>query len=104
MFMLYMFRPHGHPQATHLFKESTALCTLLVVLLKYVIIFINFGVIGCLFLLSYVLQPLCAPFGVCCLGHVYLVLICIPCTRYCKVMCPSLCSVNNCGTNWMIIT
>jgi hypothetical protein len=45
-------------------KESIALCILSIVLLQYVIVIINFGVIGCLAFLSYVLQPLCAPLGV----------------------------------------
>jgi hypothetical protein len=52
-------------QTTH-FKESTALCTLSIVLLKYVVvvIIINFCVIGCLFFLSLVFRSLCAPLGV----------------------------------------
>jgi hypothetical protein len=57
MYIIYIYALHvsaaqGHLQATHLFKEFTALCTLSVGLLKYVIIIINFGVIGCLFFLS----------------------------------------------------
>jgi hypothetical protein len=52
MFMRYMFWPHRAIFREHIFGgESTALCTLSIVLPKYVII-INFGVIGCLFFLS----------------------------------------------------
>jgi hypothetical protein len=61
--VLHVSATQGHLQAVHFFKESTALCTLSIVLLKDVII-INFGVIGCLFFLSFVLRPLCAPLGV----------------------------------------
>jgi Ca2+/Na+ antiporter len=66
MYTLYVCALHvsaaqGHLQATHLFKESTALCTLSIVLLKYSIVIINFGVIGYLFFLFYVLWLLCAP-------------------------------------------
>jgi hypothetical protein len=59
-YALYVSATQGHLQATHLFKISTALCTVSNVLLKYVVVIINFGVIGCVFLLSYVLRPLCA--------------------------------------------
>jgi hypothetical protein len=63
-------------QATHLFKESTALCTLPTLLLKYDVVIINFDVTGCLFFLSNVLRPLCAPLGLplswSCLSCVYL--------------------------------
>jgi hypothetical protein len=41
----------GHFQATHLFNESSALCTFSVVLLNYIIII--FGVIGCLWPIPY---------------------------------------------------
>jgi hypothetical protein len=65
MFMRYMFRPHRAIFRQHTFKESTVLCTLSIVLLKYVVvIIINFVVIGCLFFLSFVLWPICAPLGV----------------------------------------
>jgi spore maturation protein SpmB len=63
--MCYMFLPHTAFFRQHAFKEPTSLCTLSIVLLKYVVvIIINFDVIGCLFFLSFVLRPLCAPLGV----------------------------------------
>jgi hypothetical protein len=70
--MRYMFRPHRTIFRQHTSKESIALCTLLIVLSKYVvfiiiiiiIIIISFCVIGCLFFLSFVLRPLCVPLGV----------------------------------------
>jgi hypothetical protein len=73
--VLHVLAAQGHLQATHIFKESTALCTLSIVLLQYVVVIINFGVIGCLFFLSYVLRPLCAPLGVC----AALLVVCILC-------------------------
>jgi hypothetical protein len=93
VFMRCIFRPQrGHLQATHFFKESTALCTLSIVLLKYVVI-INFVVIGCLFFLSFVLRPLCAPLGV------PLSWLCVSCVDLCSsipwlcVSCVNLCSL-----------
>jgi hypothetical protein len=62
--MRYMFRPHRAIFRQHIIKESTALCTLPIVVLKYVVVIISFGVMGCLFFLSFVLRPLCAPLGV----------------------------------------
>jgi hypothetical protein len=44
--MRYMFRPHRAIFRQHIIKESTALCTLSIVLLRYVIN-INFGIIRC---------------------------------------------------------
>jgi hypothetical protein len=65
--MRYMFRAHRVIFRQHTFKESTALCTLSIVLLKYVVvIIINFGVIGCLFFLCFVLRPLCTALLVVC--------------------------------------
>jgi hypothetical protein len=47
MFMRYMFRPYTAIFRQHIIKEPAALCTLSIVLLKYVVvIIINFGVIG----------------------------------------------------------
>jgi hypothetical protein len=63
VYALHVLAAQGHLLGTHLFKESTALCTLPIVLLHYVVAIINFGVTGYRFL-SYVLRPLCAPFGV----------------------------------------
>jgi hypothetical protein len=62
--MHYMFRPHRAIFRQHIIKESTALCTLPIVILQYVVIVINFSVIGCLFFLSFVRRALCAPLGV----------------------------------------
>jgi fumarate reductase subunit C len=60
--MRYMFRPHRVIFRQYIIKESTALGTLSVVLLRYVVvIIINFDVMGCVFFLSFVLRPLCAP-------------------------------------------
>jgi hypothetical protein len=63
-YALHALATQGHLPATHFLKESTALCSLLIVFLKYVVIIINFGIIGCLSFLSCVLWPLCAPMGV----------------------------------------
>jgi hypothetical protein len=58
VFMRYLFWSHRAIFRQHTFKEFTALCTLSIVFLKYVVtIIINFGVIGCLFFLSFVLRP-----------------------------------------------
>jgi hypothetical protein len=62
----------NHLQATHLFKESTALSTFSIVLLKHVVVIINYYRTYC---------GRSRHHWVCrCLGRVYLVLICIPCT------------------------
>jgi hypothetical protein len=73
-----MLRPHRaiFRQQTY-FKESTELSTLSIVFLKYVIV-INFGVVGCIFSLSYVLHHWVRRY----LGRVYLVLIFTPCNVY----------------------
>jgi hypothetical protein len=42
VYALHVSAAQGHLQATHLFKESTALFTLPIVLLKYVVVIINF--------------------------------------------------------------
>jgi hypothetical protein len=73
MFMRYMFRPHRAIFRQHIVEKSTALCTLSTVLLKYIVV-INFGIAWCLCGRS-------APLWVCLsLGHVFHVLICVPCT------------------------
>jgi hypothetical protein len=41
---LHVSAAQGHLQATHLFTESIALCTLSIVLLQHVVVIINFGV------------------------------------------------------------
>jgi hypothetical protein len=65
MLMLYMFRSQRATFGQQIVKKSTVLCNLSIVLLKdvVVVIIINSVVVVCLFFLSYVLQPLCAPFG-----------------------------------------
>jgi hypothetical protein len=71
VFMRCMFRPHRGIFRQRTLNESDALCTLSIVLLKCVfiiiiiiIIIINFGIVCCLFFLSFVLLALCNPFGV----------------------------------------
>jgi hypothetical protein len=106
-FMRYMFRPHRAIFRQHIIKESTALRTLSIVLLRYVVIIINFGIIGCsctigsfsrrarlhewvwviigcLFFLSFELRPLCAPFGV------PLSWSCVSCVDLCS-LCTYIC-------------
>jgi hypothetical protein len=53
-YALYVSATRGHLQATHLLTNPLH-CALSIALLKYVVIIINFGVIGCLF---------CVPLGV----------------------------------------
>jgi hypothetical protein len=82
--MRYMFRPHRTIFRQHIFKESTALCTLSIVLIKYVIIIIiiNFGVTGCLVIPVFCIAAAVFPIGcVAPLSLVYLVLICVLCTQ-----------------------
>jgi hypothetical protein len=65
MFTLYMLIRYVFWPLRTILRQSTALCTLSVLLLKYiVVVIINFDVIGCLFFLSFVLRLLCAPLGV----------------------------------------
>jgi hypothetical protein len=67
LFMRYMFRRHRAIFRKHIIKESTVLCNLSIVFLKYVVIIIvNFGVTGCLFFLSFVLGHYLQ-----CIIHVY---------------------------------
>jgi hypothetical protein len=52
MYTFYVYALHvsaaqGHLQAAHLFKKSTALCTLSIVLLKYLVVIIKFGEAMC---------------------------------------------------------
>jgi hypothetical protein len=63
-FMRYMFQPHMAISRQYIIKEFTALCTLSIVFLKYVIIIITFGLTRCLFFLSFVLWLLCTQLGV----------------------------------------
>jgi hypothetical protein len=63
MLMRYMFRPHRVIFRKHIIKKSTALHTLSIVLLRYVVIIINFGITGCLFFLPLELRPLFAMYN-----------------------------------------
>jgi fumarate reductase subunit C len=65
MFMCYMFRPRRAIFRQYVIKESTTLCTLSIVLLKYVVFIINFGVTGYLFFLTFVLRPLSSMYNTC---------------------------------------
>jgi hypothetical protein len=77
VFALNVSATQSHLQATHLFKESTALCALSIVLLKYVVVIINFGVIGYLFFLTFCIAAALCTIG-CASLWLYLVLICTP--------------------------
>jgi hypothetical protein len=63
--MRYMFRPRRAIFRQHIIKESTALSTLSIAFLRYIVIVINFDVMGCLFFLSFVLRPLSAMYNTC---------------------------------------
>jgi hypothetical protein len=60
MFMHYMFGPNKAIFRQHIMKGSTSLRTLSIVFLRHVFNIINFGIVGCFFLLSFELQPLSA--------------------------------------------
>jgi hypothetical protein len=70
VFMRYMFRPQRAIFRQRIFKDSTALCTLSKVFLKYVlVIVINIGVTGCSFFLSFILRPFSAMYYTCLLVY-----------------------------------
>jgi FtsH-binding integral membrane protein len=76
---------HAGPSTGNTFlRNPIALCTLSIVLVKYVVIIINFGVIGCLFFLSFILRPLCGPLGV------PLFWLCVSCVDMCSLYCTTV--------------
>jgi hypothetical protein len=86
VFMCYMFRPHRAIFRQHTFLMNPLHCALCpIVLLKYVVIIIIIIIIiiinWCykMFVLSFVLRPLCAPLGV------LLPWLCVLCVDLCSL-------------------